>query len=392
MKVLLIAGHGPLPNGGFDPGATGYIAKGEHRYMVQDLFPAMKKFLPKNADAVFHTAYDVFSRKNLASLAKQHNADAVIEFHYDATGSSQASGGHVIVYSGYEPDGLDLRLRDAIKKNVGVRYSHRGHQGVSGRSNLQNVNIAANNNINYRLLELGFGTNKKDAEYMLENVEQYAKDLVNAIFKETKKAEPVKIKPKTKPVQPKTSTVSGAKLVKNEKARFTVTASNGIKVRNAPSTNAKHTGSLKKGASIVYNAVFEGNGYRWLRYTGNSGNTLYVPYRPLNDVNNQWGLFSGVDEKPVAKPKPQTVSGAKLVKHENATFTVTANAGIKVRNAPSTKAKHTGTLRKGTSIRYDRVYEGNGYRWLSYIGGSGNRLYVPYRPINDKNNQWGRFG
>lgn len=48
-KYLLIAGHGRQRDGSFDPGATGFITKGEHKYMRDDLFPAMKKFLPKDA-------------------------------------------------------------------------------------------------------------------------------------------------------------------------------------------------------------------------------------------------------------------------------------------------------------------------------------------------------
>ena len=56
----------------------------------------------------------------------------VIEMHYDAAGSESANGGHVIVHSNYEPDQLDLKLRDVIKKHIGVRYTHKGHSGVSG--------------------------------------------------------------------------------------------------------------------------------------------------------------------------------------------------------------------------------------------------------------------
>lgn len=73
---------------------------------------------------------------------------------------------------------------------------------------------------------------------------------------------------------------------------------------------------------------------------------------------------------PEPKPSSQVsksvdnLNGARLVKYENSTFTVNNKIGIKVRNAPSTKAKHTGTLKHGQSINYNAVYEGNGYRWL----------------------------
>lgn len=180
MTHLLIAGHGKKRNGDFDPGATGIISKGEHRYVKEDLFPAMKKFLPKGHDVVFFDDYNVYDYGNIVDLANKHNADEVTEIHFDAA-SAAASGGHVIVYDEYNPDKMDLALRDAIKKMVGVRYSHRGHEGISGRDNLANVNRAANANITYRLIELGFGTNENDAKVMTEDVEAYAKELVKAI-------------------------------------------------------------------------------------------------------------------------------------------------------------------------------------------------------------------
>src|SRR5699024_8376604 len=177
---LVIAGHGKRKNGTFDPGAAGLISKGEHRYVKEDLFPAMRKFLPKNHNVVFFDEYNVYSYGNIVSLAKKYNASQITEVHFDAA-SAAASGGHVIVYSGYSPDKMDLALRDVIDKMVGVRYSHRNHKGISGRNNLANVNRTANAGITYRLIELGFGTNKNDAKVLTEDVEAYAKELVKAI-------------------------------------------------------------------------------------------------------------------------------------------------------------------------------------------------------------------
>jgi len=191
---LLIAGHGRRRNGTFDGGAYGYMTMGEHVYMRDHLFPAMKKFLPDNTDVVFHTAYNVYSYGNLVSLANSYGSDTeVYEFHFDAlTMGSSASGGHVIIYNGFVPDTTDLALRDVIKKMVGVRYSHKGYKGVSGRSNLANVNRAANGGINYRLLELGFGTNRTDSNVMLNQTEEYAKALVKAIFGSSSNGKPAK--------------------------------------------------------------------------------------------------------------------------------------------------------------------------------------------------------
>jgi hypothetical protein len=177
---LLIAGHGKRRNGTFDPGATGHISKGEHRYVSEDLFPAMRKFVPKNHNIVFFDKYNVYDHGNIVALANQYDADEVTEVHFDAA-SAAASGGHVIVYDGYAPDAMDLALRDAIEDMVGIRYNHRGHRGVNGRSNLANVNRTANAGVTYRLIELGFGTNTNDAKVMTEDVEAYAKRLVEAI-------------------------------------------------------------------------------------------------------------------------------------------------------------------------------------------------------------------
>lgn len=200
MTHLVIAGHGMQRNGRFDPGATGFITKGEHKYVVEDLFPAMKRHLPKNHNVVFYSKNKVSNYGNLVSLVKKHNADQVTEIHFDAAASSSARGGHVIVHSKFKPDKTDLALRDAIKNMVGVRYSHRGYEGISGRSNLYNVNLAANGGITYRLIELGFGTNKTDAGILTGKVDEYAKELVKAITGS------VASKPKPKPSKPKTAT------------------------------------------------------------------------------------------------------------------------------------------------------------------------------------------
>ncbi len=179
-KHLFIAGHGLMRNGRIDPGATGIITKGEHRYMVEDLFPAINRHLPKGHNIEFFTAHKVVDYGDLATLAKKYNADQVTEFHYDAA-SAAARGGHVIIHSDFIPDKTDLALRDAIKSMVGVRYSHKGYEGISGRTNLGNVNRAKTAGITYRLLELGFGTNKTDADIMINQVDDYAKAIIKAV-------------------------------------------------------------------------------------------------------------------------------------------------------------------------------------------------------------------
>lgn len=222
MTFLIIAGHGENKNGSFDPGATGIIKKGEHKYFEENFFPAVKKHLPKNSDVVLFSQYNVYDYKNLVTLADKYGKNTVvIEMHYDA-GSSSASGGHVIVHSAYAPDKYDLAIRDVIKKHIGIRYEHKGQKGISGRDNLGNCNRAKSAGLNYRLVELGFGTNVKDAKVMVDNADDVAKDFVRALLGEVLESVPtVPVKAST-PV--KTEDNRSKKFNVNDRVRLTSTA------------------------------------------------------------------------------------------------------------------------------------------------------------------------
>lgn len=209
---LFIVGHGMQKNGVFDPGAVGQIKKGEHKYIKEDLVPAIKKYLPKGSKVVFFDKHKVSNYGDIVKLAKQYNAKEVTELHYDSSSNPNAQGGHVIIYSGYSPDKKDLAYRDAIGELVGARksYNHKGHVGISGRNNLFNVNAMAKAGITYRLLELGFGSSKRDADIMVGQVDKYGEAIASAITGGIVDTPPVS-KPDPKPPvteTPKPPTVS----------------------------------------------------------------------------------------------------------------------------------------------------------------------------------------
>lgn len=189
MTDLFIAGHGRNRNGSFDSGATGFISKGEHRYMVEDLFPAMKKHLPDGAKPIFHTKYNVYNYGDIVSLTNKYGKNTrVTEFHFDGATNRSAKGGHVIIHNNYKPDTLDINLRNALRDTVGINsvYKHMGYPGVSGRADLANVNRCSKGKVNYRLIELGFGSNKTDSDYMIKNVDTIARELVKAFYGKVK--------------------------------------------------------------------------------------------------------------------------------------------------------------------------------------------------------------
>lgn len=260
--ILMIAGHGKNKDGSFDPGALGYIAKGEHKYYLQDMFPAMKKFLPEKHNVVFFTDYNVFDYGNLVALAAKYGKDTiVVEWHYDAF-TENAAGGHVVIHEDFTPDTLDLKLRDVIKKHIGVRYTHKGQSGIDGRTNLGNANRAAKGNTNYRLIELGFGTNKKDSTVMINNIDQIAKDFVIALVGSAKNEKDVPAK--IEGVEKMSTTKSGKETMK---------CINHLKIYEKPTrtskvikTKAKDSNMLIEG--YVYGEAVFGNNIWWYKVEG----------------------------------------------------------------------------------------------------------------------------
>lgn len=172
---------------------------------------------------------------------------------------------------------------------------------------------------------------------------------------------------------------------------------NSIGIELTVNSDGNYNGTVEHGAELVKYLMNKHNVpiSRVIRHKDASGK--HCPRELLNGKNGiTWAKFKQmVQGKEVttstSKPKAGSTVGAKHIKDENAYFQVTVDEGIKVRNAPSTSATHTGTLEKGDSVNYFKVYDGNGFRWLQYKGNSGNTLYVPYRASGSGQTQWGSF-
>ena len=207
-KHLIVAGHG-----GSDPGAIGN-GTNERDFTRKYYVDQIAKYINNTPG---HSAVVYDKRQNMyldtyngggMYWAKKQGFDTVTEIHQDAATAS-ATGGHVIVYSGYVPDAIDLGMRDSIHKYVGTRYSHKGHSGISGRNNLLQVNVAAQIGVNYRLVELGFITNARDFANFKNNNEAIAKDFAKAITgkSSTKKATTKPVANSNKDKQPNGKTI-----------------------------------------------------------------------------------------------------------------------------------------------------------------------------------------
>lgn len=180
-KIMIVAGHGYN-----DPGAVGN-GTNERDFIRANIVDRVANYLKQagNTVAVYGKDQDMYqdtaygqriNNKTDYGLywVKSQGYEIVVEFHLDSA-SSTATGGHVIIPSGLAPDNIDNGLQQSIKKYVGTI------RDVTGRSDLLHCNVAKEEYINYRLVELGFITSTKDMTTIKNNLNAYTKSLAEAI-------------------------------------------------------------------------------------------------------------------------------------------------------------------------------------------------------------------
>lgn len=169
--------------GGHRQGDPGAGAHGWNEVTYFDLLlPHIKKYakqLKNNTITIYDTSLNMYyeTQKGRGAYSMRGKYDTATEFHLDSALSSAATGGHVIV--GATPDAGDKRIAVVIKKYAGWHSSKK--DGFSIRRDLLNLNVFFNSTTSYRLLELGFVSNKNDIDILVKNVETIAKDMVEAI-------------------------------------------------------------------------------------------------------------------------------------------------------------------------------------------------------------------
>ena len=74
-------------------------------------------------------------------------------------------------------------------------------------------------------------------------------------------------------------------------------------------------------------------------------------------------------------------AGTTKVKDEDGTMVVGVES-LNVRTEPNLNSEVVATYSQGDEFHYDSVFDGHGYRWLSYVSYSGERRYVAYRELD----------
>lgn len=163
-----------------------------------------------------------------------------------------------------------------------------------------------------------------------------------------------------------------------------------IFIRGGEGTSAGangHTGMFYKKDGIVHS-----------NYTNNG-----ISYNDIDtigyylDRQRSWNeryfrpRYPGSSKPSVSKPKVTSRGkGKKFIKNEN--WHAYTQCAVNVRSDASTNSAIVATYPMGSRINYDSVYEGDGYRWISYIAdGSKKRRYVAYRRLSGDTRPWLTF-
>lgn len=258
-KILIASGHGYN-----DPGAVGN-GTNERDFIRKYIAPNVQKYLKQaghtvelyggsNQDQNLYTdtAYGerIGDNKNYG-MYWVHNQkyDVVVELHLDAA-SASATGGHVIISNHWPADKIDKDINNCLKSTVGTI------RNIDPRNDLLNANVAGRLGTNYRLVEMGFITNKKDMNYLKKNYDKFSKELAGAI--------------NGKPIGGTSAGSKKAKQTKwNWKGRFTPNTA--IKARTSPSLKGEVVSnnvlSFTKVKTIKFNFIVKADGYWWISYT-----------------------------------------------------------------------------------------------------------------------------
>lgn len=254
-KFVLVAGHGYN-----DPGAKGN-GTNERDFIRKNIIDNVAKYLrqaghtvtlyDKKQDMYQDTAYGYNrgdkKKYGLYWVKNKLKPDGVIEFHLDSA-SPSASGGHVIK-NAYAADSIDKGLQKALEETVGTI------RGITTRNDLLNANVAYSENINYRLIEMGFITSKKDMDYIKNNLQAFTKRLAEGIH--------------GKPIGGSAAGKS-KKITWKWSGRFYPSAPEGIKVRKNPGLKGKvvDKGSwlYTKDDWVDFISVTKKDGYWWVKF------------------------------------------------------------------------------------------------------------------------------
>lgn len=174
-KLFIIPGHGAGDNGAC---GNGFKEAERVRALAQ-------KIKDLGGDNVMLADFSVNAYKsNTIGKGLIPKGYIILELHLDSSTSKNAKGGHIIIHSDFDADKYDKALAKMISEMFPGRSKI-----VDGRSDLANVNRAANKDYNYRLMECCFISNADDIKKFNANIDELAKKILSCFDITVKKAD-----------------------------------------------------------------------------------------------------------------------------------------------------------------------------------------------------------
>lgn len=278
------AGHGGAKanNKWRDSGALSADKKRTEADITRTINSKLLK-LVKAVDTTDNKGANVNDNLYYISRSINNAPDGIALSHHLNAFNGHATGVEVL-YGSSAQKPLASKISATIAKALGIadRGAKDGSWLAIARNTKENKHVL--------LIEWCFIDNPSDLAKLDKNMDK-AIEAVAKIFG----YKPSVDKPKPSTPKPSNPTPSKpqAKIPKGftaEKAKFTVTVSDGIQVRKGShGLNAPKAGILKKGQSIKYDSWASKDGYIWVHYVGNSGDQLFLPVRPVG--KSAWGTF-----------------------------------------------------------------------------------------------------
>lgn len=148
-----------------------------------------------------------------------------------------------------------------------------------------------------------------------------------------------------------------------------------LNIRNKPSST---TGSIldqyHNGESVIYDSVVITNKYVWISWLpANGGYRVYMAVRDISTGE----IFANCEDI------PESIDTESIQSKYEEDGIAYPNTTLNIRTQPNAT---TGTVldqyTNGESVIYDYVIITNKYVWISWIGGSGNRVYMAIKDIS----------
>lgn len=165
-KLFVIPGHGA--------GDCGAVGNGyQEAERVRALAQKVKDF---GGDNVILCDFNINAYKSdIIGKGLIPKECVVLELHLDSSSTDTAKGGHVIINANFKADKYDT----ALAKTISTRFPGRA-KTIVGRTDLANINRAAEKGYNYRLLECCFISNADDIKKFNAEIDNIAKDILDS--------------------------------------------------------------------------------------------------------------------------------------------------------------------------------------------------------------------